>query len=165
MVWNVIHYLKISLFLSLLVQLTVAVLISLGVTLGSHQSRQRVEHRRQDRHWYDMIDCISTCIAALFQTTPDPPPEESGPCRSPIHRNNSRRSIFRSCEDSKQSDLDVDSSSNYLLMCEEEQQHIELQRREQIERYTSRELLYKQPKDLVQANITKEEIPLECVMW
>jgi hypothetical protein len=63
--------------------------------------------------------------------------------------------------------MDIDSSSNYLLY--EDNAAVELQRQEQIQRYTRDDLLYKQPKTInVDNNIGDNSIGVdvpECVMW
>lgn len=125
-------------------------------------------HEVEWRIWNGMIDCITSCIAGLLQRAPSADNTQAqsrtNPSGSPNRRNNNNRTFFFQNFDSKQ-DFDVDSSSNYLLQEENRATNIELQRQEQIEKYTSQALLYKQPINASKTNNTKDEIPLECVMW
>jgi hypothetical protein len=111
-----------------------------------------------------MIDCISTCIAGLLHTSEESSQSRNHSTGSPNHRDNSQ-SIFRSFDDSKH-DIDSSSNSSHYLLDQEDRASIELERQEHIQRYTSDDLLYKQPIDNNNTKDTKDgsRAP-ECVMW
>mmetsp|Transcript_23195 Transcript_23195/g.39263 ORF Transcript_23195/g.39263 Transcript_23195/m.39263 type:complete len:166 (+) Transcript_23195:114-611(+) len=109
-----------------------------------------------------MIDCITACFEGLFLSNEDSPPSPRPRRRgTPSSRSSNRSATYNPFTVFKE-DSDIDSSSNHLL--HEDRAAIELQRQEQIEKYTHRDLLYKQPVDTGAdtSNIDNDEP--ECVM-
>lgn len=112
---------------------------------------------------YGMIDCITACFEGLFLSNEDSPPSPRPRRRgTPSSRSSNRSATYNPFTVFKE-DSDIDSSSNHLL--HEDRAAIELQRQEQIEKYTHRDLLYKQPVNTGAdtSNIDNDEP--ECVMW